>query len=315
MARRTLTDELEYVPPQDERPPHRDRERPARRAPKAKAAPEGRRRRINLVYWAIPFAGLVALAAAMMAFHRVEAFLINDTRFVLQGPVDIRQESANFQVAGLRRVKREEIVRIFENDFGRSLYLFPVAERRRRLLALDWIRNATVSRRWPNQVFVQVREREPMAFVQFDRPGGVPYFRLIDEQGVLLPVPTGERFDLVVLTGIKATETENQRAARVRIASLMLRELGPLAARISEIDVRDAADLRVSMKLEGMPVTAQVGDRNFRPRLENFFAHFASMHEKRPEAAAFDLRVDDRITAIEDLVRSEAKGGVQRVQQ
>jgi cell division protein FtsQ len=313
MARRTVMDELEYVPPPEDRPSQRDRERPARR--NAKKAPEGRRRRINLVYWAIPFAALVVAAAGLMAFHRVEAFLINDQRFLVRGPGDLRQNGANFQVAGLRRVTREEVLRLFENDFGRSLYLFPAAERRRNLLAIDWIRDATISRRWPNQVFVKIRERQPMAFMQFNRPGGTPYFRLVDEHGVLLPIPKGERFDLVVLTGAPAAEPEGKRAERVRTAGALLRDIGGLAARISEIDLRDPADLRVTMKLEGMPVTVQIGDHNFRPRLENFLAYFASMHEKRPDADAFDLRVDDRITAIGDLVRSEAKGGVQRVEQ
>ncbi len=41
-----------------------------------------------------------------------------------------------------------------------------LGERRRRLLAVDWVKDASVSRRWPNRVSVNVIERRPVAFAQ-----------------------------------------------------------------------------------------------------------------------------------------------------
>ena len=37
----------------------------------------------------------------------------------------------------------------------------PLAERRRRLLAIDWVEDASVSRLWPNRVLVRITERKP----------------------------------------------------------------------------------------------------------------------------------------------------------
>jgi hypothetical protein len=43
-----------------------------------------------------------------------------------------------------------------------------------------------------------------------------------------------------------------------------------------------------------------LGDRNFSPRLKNFLEHYPDIHHKMPQAATFDLRLDDRITGLED---------------
>ena len=41
----------------------------------------------------------------------------------------------------------------------------PLEERRRRLLAIDWVEDASVSRIWPNRLVVRIHERKPVAFV------------------------------------------------------------------------------------------------------------------------------------------------------
>jgi hypothetical protein len=42
-----------------------------------------------------------------------------------------------------------------------------------------------------------------------------------------------------------------------------------------------------------------LGDRNFSQRLSNFLEHYPDIHRKMPQATAFDLRLDDRITGLE----------------
>ena len=43
-----------------------------------------------------------------------------------------------------------------------------------------------------------------------------------------------------------------------------------------------------------------LGERNFSSRLENFLEHYPDIHRKMPQASTFDLRLDDRITGLED---------------
>jgi cell division protein FtsQ len=189
-------------------------------------------------------------------------------------------------------------MQVFEEDAGRSLYLFPAEERRRRLLAVDWVKDATVAKIWPNRVEVVIREREPVAFVELSHPGGRSRLALIDEDGVLLEQPEQSQYDLPVLQGISDQQAEAKRSVRVRIAMSMIRDLGPLAAQVSEIDVSDPDDLKITQSAGGNGVVLMLGRERFRPRLQNFLAHYPEIQRRLPEATTFDLRIDDRITAV-----------------
>ncbi len=74
---------------------------------------------------------------------------------------------------------------MFAADFGRSAFRIPMAERRRRLLAIDWVEGRSISRIWPNHLVVRVKERKPVAFVSLD----TGRYLLIDARGVLLTPP------------------------------------------------------------------------------------------------------------------------------
>jgi cell division protein FtsQ len=46
-------------------------------------------------------------------------------------------------------------------------------------------------------------------------------------------------------------------------------------------------------------VTLLLGDQNFAVRYQNFINHYAEIHEKMPEASSLDLRMEDRITVVQ----------------
>ncbi|MBI4908257.1 MAG: FtsQ-type POTRA domain-containing protein [Acidobacteria bacterium] len=314
MARRGVTDELEYPLLQQGieeesreavRSDSRDEEsRPRRRARVGKDRDETqgavKRRKMPWYYWLLPVAALLVAFLLVAAFHRVEAFLIADDRFHLPAPADSSEDPPGMTLQGLQRANKSQVLRVFEQDLGRSLYLFSVAERRRNLLAVDWIKDATVSRRWPNHVHVTVVERQPAAFVQL--PGdSAPEFKVIDIDGVLMPIPSGERLsNLLVLTGMSASDTEASRRIRVREAMVMQREIGALASRLSEADVRDPGNLRVTMRIDDASLLLKIGNKNYKKRLENFLQHYAGIYNVKPNAKTFDLRIDGRITAVEE---------------
>ena len=68
---------------------------------------------------------------------------------------------------GLVYASRFKVQRVFAADFEHSVFSVPLAERRRRLLAIDWVEDASVSRVWPDRLVVRIRERKPVAFVSF----------------------------------------------------------------------------------------------------------------------------------------------------
>src|SRR6185312_2770936 len=105
--------------------------------------------------------GMTVLVGSLYAFHRTETFLIHDNRFQLAEAREFRGQSPSLVVEGIHYASPSQVRHVFAPDFGRSLYLVPLNARRKELLAIDWVEQATVSRVWPNTVKVRIEERRP----------------------------------------------------------------------------------------------------------------------------------------------------------
>jgi cell division protein FtsQ len=237
------------------------------------------------------------LTSCIYASQRFEQFLIRDPRFLLPGPADYGLESPNLEVEGVKYASRAQILRVFDQDLGRSVFLFPLVARRRALLNVRWVHAASIVRIWPNRIQVRIEERRPAAFVKL-RAESMERWALIDEEGVILDPPLKAPFHLPMLAGISPQESVAQRGVRVRRAQRLLQDLGRLADKISEADVSDLDDLKVTEKLDGRAVTIMLGEHNFASRLQKFLDHYADIHHRIPQVTTFDLRLDDRITGV-----------------
>ncbi len=71
-------------------------------------------------------------------------------------------------VNGRRQTQLPEIAQVVGVRRGDSIIDFDPAAARQRLLAMGWIKNATVTRRLPNLVLIEIVEREPLALWQKD---------------------------------------------------------------------------------------------------------------------------------------------------
>jgi len=233
---------------------------------------------------------VVVLGASLLAFHLAEQFLINDSRFALVGPGD----DSTLEIGGAAHVSRPAIEKIFADDEGVSVYLIPLAERRDAIRDVAWVREASVARVWPNRVIVRVQERKPVAFVRLN----ASRFGLIDADGVILPSAT-DRFKLPVLGGVRASDPLVKRHEGVQRMLRLTAELGDATANISEIDVSDGDNLRVSQPYDGRFLTLLLGDRNLKARYGNFLSHYSQIQQRLPGAAVLDLRLEDRITVVE----------------
>lgn len=232
--------------------------------------------------------GGAVLAAGLFAFHRMEEFLIRNPRFALSGGDD------GLLLAGAVHASHRAIEAVFAEDFGRSVYLVPIAERRTTLKTVDWVKDATVARIWPNLLVARIAERKPVAFVTLasGRPG------MIDEDGVILP-PARDRFNLPVLAGVKASDPIAERRERVGRLLRFMNEVGETGKDISEVDVSDRDNLKARQPYEGRVVTLLLGDQHFQARYQNFRNHIAEIKRKLPGASTLDLRLEDRITVVE----------------
>ena len=239
----------------------------------------------------------MVLTGGIYASQQIEQLLIRDPRFFLPGPADYGMESPNLELRGIRYASRARILNVFTRDFGRSLYLLPLAERRQALLKINWVEDAAIVRQWPNRVAVEITERRPAAFIDL-KVESMSRWALIDTDGVILEPPQRAPFQLPVVTGVRADEPQTMRGTRVRRMRRLIEELGPAGEKVSEINVRDLDNLQITEQVEGNSLVLLLGDNHFASRLQNFMDHYPDIHRKMPNANTFDLRLDDRITAV-----------------
>src|SRR5580704_15247453 len=140
--------------------------------------------RIRWRLWLGAGALAVGCISTVIVALKVRDYMYTEPRFALS-----RDRKDALILQGLNYASRSKVQRIFTPDFNRSIFSVPLAERRRRLLAIDWVEDASVSRIWPDRLEVVVRERRPVAFVFF-RSGVL----LIDSHGVLLDPPSKAQF-------------------------------------------------------------------------------------------------------------------------
>jgi cell division protein FtsQ len=234
----------------------------------------------------VTLAALVSAGVAVAGLRTV-AYVMSDPRFLL--PAD-SQDAVSVQ--GLVFADRARVRGVFAGDLGRSAFAVPLAERRRRLLAIDWVADAAVSRVWPNRLLVRIRERKPVAFVAF--PSGP---MLVDAEGVLLGLPARARFAFPVIDGLHPADSGAQRRQGVAAFLRFEQDMGYLSKDVSEVDVADANDIVVVTRVENRAVELFLGDSDFATRYQNFVSHYQEIRKESPDAGMFDLRLDDRITA------------------
>ncbi|MGH9629075.1 MAG: cell division protein FtsQ/DivIB [Bryobacteraceae bacterium] len=250
------------------------------------------------VFWvAAVICGVFMLMAVLQS---AEQFVISDSRFILEGPRQPDAPSPNFRLEGLSYTSELQVTSVFARDFGRSLYLCPIAERRRQLLAIDWVKDASILRIWPDTLAVRITERVPVAFVQTPGRRGLREHALIDEEGVLLNPLRAVNLRLPVLTGISRSEPEERRRRRVGAFLRLRKEVGPLMDKISEVDLTDLDNLQVTHAFDGRATVLMLGNKDFKRRLESFLENQAEIRRRLPEARTLDMRISNRIIAVEN---------------
>lgn len=235
-----------------------------------------------------------ACAAFLWAGVTLESFLMRDPQFTLAVPPDPGEESPAVELIGVKYTERSAIVATFQHDYGRSVYHIPLRKRRDELLRFAWVKDARVTRVWPNRLQIRISEREPVAFLALPGETQMP---LVDREGHILLPETRQALNLPVLHGLTRQQTDEQRRIRVSRLEKLLADGEELAANVSEVDVSDPDNLKVMQDSGGKAVMLILGNRYFKRRLEKFRQNAASLLEKSPEKTVFDLRVEGSIYA------------------
>ena len=222
---------------------------------------------------------------------RFDQFLREDYRFILAS--ERPGVESPIEVSGVRNSSKSAILRTFAIDRGRSLYLMNLSERRRQILGIEWVRDVSVRRVWPNHVTIAVQERVPVAVVPFSNP------LLIDSEGYLLTPHGKVPPQFPVLNGIRERDGVDLRRDRVQRMLVVLQELNAYKKDILAVDIGSSENVKLIYQHEAKPITLLMGSERYKERIANLLANFDSVRDRLSEDPVLDLRLDERITIIQ----------------
>ncbi len=262
--------------------------------------PRSRRGSLSRSWWrpastvgrvSVALGALLVLGALTTAGVVLRTYLERDARFRITG-------TSHIEAVGLSEVTRAELLPVFGEDIGRNIFFVPIGERRKELEAIPWVERATVMRLLPDQLRVEVVERQPVAFTRHGQQIG-----LVDANGVLLDMSpatmAAHHYSFPVVTGIDPGDPAESRKARMTVYTRLMAELDANnqhnSEQISEIDLTDPEDARVLMPEQGADLVAHFGEDHFLERYQRYKAHIAEWRQQYPKLAAVDLRYEHQV--------------------
>ncbi|MGZ4740121.1 MAG: cell division protein FtsQ/DivIB [Ilumatobacteraceae bacterium] len=195
---------------------------------------KGRKR---LIWVAIAAAILLVLVGAVA----VLASSLFDVRTVdVQGAVYTDPKQLSAIVDGLR---------------GKAILLVDTRQVERELESISWVESARVSTQFPHRVFIDIRERKPIATFA----GSDGKYRVIDRDGRVLDVVDGIPIDYMLVTGANPDVDQGQFAGRpfASAAQLAIALPSEIRALTESIGV-DATGGGLSLQLHG-GIAVQLG--------------------------------------------------------
>ena len=167
-------------------------------------------------------------------------------------------------VTGAQRVPREDVVRL-SGLMGRNILSFRAGDVAAGIRRNPWIETATVKRRFPAAVDIEVRERRAAALIRLDE------LYVMDADGVIFKKLSGEDgLDLPVITGFTKESVSGGRAgyALLELLAVLRGRRGFNLSGVSEIHFDPTFGFSVYTLDEG--VRLDVGMDAFEEKLSSF---------------------------------------------
>jgi cell division protein FtsQ len=263
---------------------------PVRRGPLAKKT-------ANRVKLGIKVAAFATVAGVLVVTSY--GYAAHAARFRIQSSDDI-------EISGVRNASRAQVMEIAGSDIGRNVFFVPLDERRQQLERIPWVQSASVMRLMPNRIAVDISERTPVAKVQIGAR-----ISLIDANGVVLGPPAARqtKYSFPVIHGITESEPLSSRAAVMKTYNRLIRELdadpaAQYSRQLSEVDLSDPEDVKVTADDAGGTVVIHLGNSDFLGRYRLFAEHVGEWRRQSGSVQSVDLRYEGQVIVNPDLPKS-----------
>ena len=252
---------------------------------------EIRKRKLSRKAWPLyrrVLVGGIAVLSTGFALYEAASYL-------LYSPGVLLQSADQIEILGNRFVPPEAITEKFSADMGRSVVRVPLTERREALESLPWVEQADVQRVLPNRIRVEITERTPVAFLRIGSD-----LALVDAQGVILDRPADGEFRFPVVGGIGESMPREAREQRMNLYVQFMKGIESVQPgaedHVSEADLSDAADLRVTLTGLGTasgnarPILVHFGDSDFGNRYHLLAENIDQWRASAGSVDSVDLR-------------------------
>ncbi len=145
-------------------------------------------------------------------------------------------------VSGTTRLSTPEVMQAAEIAAGVSLLTLDISDLARRLEKHPWIRSASVYRRFPGTLLIEIRERQPKAVLA----AGKLFY--VDEEGEFFSRRTpGDGLDLPLLTGLTGEDLVSRRAEVRELVRSGLALLGLMEKTGSDLKPGALSEMRIDL--------------------------------------------------------------------
>ena len=202
-------------------------------------------------------------------------------------------EVTRISVTGNERISTPEVLKLLEGLEGSNVLTADLDMWRKRLLASNWVAQATLRRVFPNGVSVVLSERRAVGIGRTDAAN-----YLIDRTGMFIAEfgPDYADLDLPIVDGLAVSRdgtlmVDEDRAALAGRLLASVEAHPDLAALISQVDVTDARNAVVVLSNDS--ALLRIGDDRFVERLHSYIEVAPRLREEVPEIEYVDLRYVD----------------------
>src|SRR5262245_43147188 len=196
-----------------------------------------------------------------------------------------RFEVRQLSVSGLKRVKENQVLARANFDIGTNVFAVDLEDMRQRVEQLPWVRQALVHRVLPDEIIINVVEREPIGLARIH--GEIYEF---DADGAILSPDPLLPGSFPILDGLQVKDDE-ANLEKVGSYSKVVEELGQ--AELSEVHVNDRGEVSVVSLNESVEVNLGVED--FHVRWIKYLQLKAQIQQQFPDAIRVDLRFRNQI--------------------
>lgn len=183
----------------------------------------------------------VAIAAAILLV------LVGAVAVLASSLFDVR----TIEVQGAVYTDPQQLSAIVDGLKGDAILLVDTRSVERQLESIAWVESARVSTQFPHQVFIDIRERKPIATFA----GSDGKYRVIDRDGRVLDVVNGIPIDYVLVTGANPDVERGQFAGR------------PFAS-AAQLAIALPSEIRALTESIGVDATAGDLTLQMRPKIE-----------------------------------------------